>query len=445
MARAGFVCLFLLCISSSGAVRLASGVRGSFDVLVNGGAPWRRIRSGDRFVCVTLDWWPGDKYSSNPGAHYPWANASILNLDLADPTLTAALEALAPVRLRVGGSLADQIYYSNMDGSDNDDPSACTEPVANTSIILGYGPGCLAASRFDDLLELCARTGAELVFGLNGLYGRTPAPDTPALWAGPWDPANAEALLRHVRAFCGDDESAGPLVAVELGNEIDGAAGIAAKLPPATYASDFVVLRTLLKDIWPGNGPMLVGPDSSGFSDSWWYPQFLSNVSALSESGSASATLDAVTWHLYLLGSGNSSAVPDEILNSTVLNSLSTKCQLHHSTLASFAGDGEPPQFWLGEGGGAYGSGQDGSTNTFRSTFWFADSLGTLAAQGHDSFCRQVGWESSHRYVASWNCVTSFLNWWQTLVGGNYALLEPQENGSLWPNPDFYISVCTQD
>jgi heparanase 1 len=274
-----FVAFFMH--SSSGLLDNWKNEHGSLDVLVNGGKAWRKIRSRDRFACVTLDWWPNDKYSSNPGAHYPWVNASILNLDLSESIFTATLEALAPVRLRVGGSLADQIYYSGMDEDEDDDPSSCSEPIANASMTLGYGQGCISASRLDAVLALCTNTQAELILGLNGLYGRTPAPSTPELWTGPWNSTNAGGLLRHVRSLYND--SAGPLVAIELGNEIDGAAGINAKLPPATYATDFVTLRSLINDIWPENGPMLVGPDSSGFSDSWWYPQFLGNLTGMAE------------------------------------------------------------------------------------------------------------------------------------------------------------------
>ena len=35
-------------------------------VMVGVSAPLRVIK-GDRLVCVTIDWWPGDKYSNNPG------------------------------------------------------------------------------------------------------------------------------------------------------------------------------------------------------------------------------------------------------------------------------------------------------------------------------------------------------------------------------------------
>jgi len=79
----------------------------------------------------------------------------------------------------------------------------------------------------------------------------------------------------------------------------------------------------------------------------------------------------------YLLGSGNSSTVPAEAVNATVLNTLAAKCKLHRATISKFAGAGPQkdrssaaPALWLGEGGGAYGSGADGTTNTFLSTFW---------------------------------------------------------------------------
>ena len=136
MVHASIAYLGVFVLSSSDVLGV-DGVRESLDVLVDGGEPWRNIRSGDRFACVTLDWWPNDKYSSNPGAHYPWVNASILNLDLTEPMLTEALEALAPVRLRVGGSLADQIYYSGTGENEDDNPSSCAEPMANASMILG--------------------------------------------------------------------------------------------------------------------------------------------------------------------------------------------------------------------------------------------------------------------------------------------------------------------
>lgn len=45
------------------------------------------------------------------------------------------------------------------------------------------------------------------------------------------------------------------LAGVELGNEIDGAAGINAKLPPAGYANDFATLKGLLSEVFGASPP----------------------------------------------------------------------------------------------------------------------------------------------------------------------------------------------
>ena len=73
-----------------------------------------------------------------------------------------------------------------------------------------------------------------------------------------------------------------------------------------------------------------------------------------------------------------------------------------------------PVQTWMGETGGAYDSGCRGSTNTFMSGFWYLNSLGGFALNGHDMFCRQ------------------------TLTGGNYELINKVTN---IPNPDFYSTL----
>ena len=144
-------------------------------IVVDVDRPARTIRSHDHFTCVTLDWWPNSKVSPNPTSPYPWTNASVLNVDLSHPTLESAVAALGPsVRLRVGGTLADQIFY-DVDGSASGD---CTEPPVNASASDGFGPGCLSMHRWDTVNQFAARAGAELVFGLNVLIGRTPAPNT---------------------------------------------------------------------------------------------------------------------------------------------------------------------------------------------------------------------------------------------------------------------------
>ena len=70
------------------------------------------------------------------------------------------------------------------------------------------------------------------------------------------------------------------------------------------------------------------------------------------------------------------------------------------------------PEIWMGEAGGAYNSGRPGVTDSFTSSFWFLDGFGVLSEAGESTFCRQ------------------------TLVGGNYGLLQNTEEHK--PNPDFF-------
>jgi heparanase len=70
-------------------------------------------------------------------------------------------------------------------------------------------------------------------------------------------------------------------------------------------------------------------------------------------------------------------------------------------------------QLWVGEAAAAWHSGQDGITNAWESSFWWADALGGLAAHNHTTYCRQ------------------------TLLGGDYGLLDRL---TYQPNPDFYVA-----
>lgn len=219
-------------------------------VVVDIEEPRRQIQSKDHFVCVNFDWWPNSKYSKNPGAHYPWVNSSVLNVDFDNPTLISSLQALSPVYLRVGGSLADQITYdfkmdeeekqikseNNINHHHQDEvvqkshfsfegftsrDSLCIEPVANESMTLGYNAGCINGDRYSALHEFCIKSKCKIIFGLNGLYGMKSEPNTTELWSGVWNSSQAELLLNYTKMKGFSSTLAG----VELGNEIDGAAG----------------------------------------------------------------------------------------------------------------------------------------------------------------------------------------------------------------------------
>ncbi|EOD42098.1 hypothetical protein EMIHUDRAFT_194815 [Emiliania huxleyi CCMP1516] len=191
-------------------------------------------RTRDTSTCVSLDWWPAEKcdYGS-----CPWTNSSLLTADLSDPLLGSAIAALAPLHLRVGGSLADQVSFalSREDG--------CPPFAVDVTRRIGFTGGCLRLSRWLEVLSFCERLGCGVLFSVNALRGRTrdecqpaalPAKDARppccSSYSGAWDSSNLLALLRATAA-------AGKR------NELAGDAGIEAHLSAAEYARDLLSLR----------------------------------------------------------------------------------------------------------------------------------------------------------------------------------------------------------
>ena len=72
-------------------------------------------------------------------------------------------------------------------------------------------------------------------------------------------------------------------------------------------------------------------------------------------------------------------------------------------------------EVWMGETGGAWGSGRNEVTNRFISAFWYLDWLGLFSRLGYGGFCRQ------------------------SLIGGNYGLLQIESKNYLL-NPDFFAA-----
>jgi hypothetical protein len=252
---------------------------------------------------------------------------SIINQNLAEPRLRNALRALSNpadnhtgspasaqhargVTLRLGGSLADYITY-NVSGSGR----TCSEvePKINPAVRLGFDGGCLTQQRWDESNVFAADVGAELLFGINALVGRSleecphdpesgpvqchtiaeahdkqhPAPSCCTNWTGSWDPQQATALLRY-------SQSKGfPLKGLEFGNELAGPTGIEAHLQPDVYAEGFERLRSVVDDIWGSSDdrPLMIGPDSS--FNQQWFDDFVHI-----------ADPDVVTTHAYTLGAG---------------------------------------------------------------------------------------------------------------------------------------------
>ena len=393
------------------------------------------------FACVNLDWWPPSK---EDWGRRGWGNLSMLNIDLNHPGLNRAVMAFrGKVRLRLGGSLEDFVYYDvpSQHHPESETSSAETtssvpsqqhqqqqqsycqypdfsEPVISTKIGYKVFSGCLRMSRWDALNEFCIRAGCTIAFGLNGLFGRKPPPPCEPIttnckipsppqcctaWTGAWDSSNAEALVRYTK------QKGYPVSAWELGNELVGKKGIESHIGVDEFIADWKQFVQMMNDIYPRreNRPLLVVPDTTWMTD--WFGAFLHKLNAIDQFG---LQPDVVSHHLYSLGPGVNPDAWRVALNDTVMNAVHALGNQVETVVSKAAPRAE---IWLGEGGGAYNSGSPNVTNAYNSAFWFVDQLGALSSTGHSSYCRQ------------------------TLAGGFYGLLD---SDSLRPNPDYFALLA---
>lgn len=329
----------------------------------------------------------------------------MLTLNLSSPDLKQAVKALSPLTLRLGGSLTDTISYA-MEDSDK-----CSDFEVSNSSILGFtlsGP-CLRRKRWDQLLDFCEEVGCDIVLDINALEGRQ-KPQCPAgtdcfnnrdikccsNFTGSWNSSNFKQLLKYTAKRT----KKSPIFGFEFGNELAGAGGIEAHLTPEEYAKDLRRFALLIREMYPDaqTRPRILAPGST--LDVEWFSQFLEL---------AHEDVDVVTHHMYSLGAGVDPAVSERARSPGHLDQLQDWAAAAASVVQNYN-----TELWVGEAGGAYNSGRHLSTDAFLSGFWYNDNMATLAQRNHKAFCRQ------------------------TLVGGNYGLLDAR---SLEPNPDFYSAL----
>ncbi|XP_062078209.1 heparanase-like protein 3 [Humulus lupulus] len=342
-------------------------------------------RIDDDFICATMDWWPPEKCDYGTCS---WGHASLLNLDLSNKIFLNAIKAFSPLKIRLGGTLQDKVIY---DTEDNKQP--CTQFTKNTSELFGFTNGCLPMSRWDELSTFFKSAGAEIIFGLNALTGRTIQHDGSA--AGAWDSSNAESFIRYTA------KKNYSIYGWELGNELCGS-GVGTRVAAAQYASDTIALKNIVQNVYQGSDskPLTVAP--GGFFDANWFKEFFNKTSK---------SLDVVTHHIYNLGPGVDTHLIDKILNPSYLDGEANTFKSLHDTLKS---SGSSAVSWVGEAGGAYNSGRNLVTNAFVFSFWYLDQLGMSAAHDTKTYCRQ------------------------SLIGGNYGLLD---TNNFVPNPDYYSAL----
>ena len=234
-------------------------------------------------------------------------------------------------------------------------------------------------------MDFAHHTDTSVVFSLAALWGgRTNGTQ--------WKADNARELLDHIKA----ENRMNLFYGFELGNEIYGQHGHAAQIPADIAAADFKALRELLSEY--NTNWKVFGTDTA--MDIAWTKDFFSHGANL---------VDVFTWHEYPLGSGGSPEVDGKVMDPDLTKTIIHRIGTYNRKHALPNGI----QVWMGETGGAWGSGRNEVTNRFMSAFWYLDWLGTFARLGYGGFCRQ------------------------SLIGGNYGLLQIENNEYLL-NPDYF-------
>lgn len=363
--------LFCLCCAEEVKLR----VRGATSI----------AKTDENFICATLDWWPDTKCNYN---QCPWGKAGILNLDLKNKILANAIKAFSPLRIRIGGSLQDQVVYDVGTSSPK-----CPHFKRRDDELFGFSKGCLPMDRWDLINKFFNETGAKITFGLNALVGRRKAGGGDSLMVGEWNPKNAHDLIRYTASKGYKIDS------YELGNELCGS-GVAARIEAGQYGRDIVVLKKLVQELYPdpATRPKVLGP--AGFYDKQWFDTFLET--------SGPNVVDGLTHHIYNLGAGVDPNLINKVQDPSFLDQIA---ETYRDISGSIKQHGPWSRAWVGEAGGAYNSGGKYVSHSFVDGFWYLDQLGMTSTFNHKVFCRQ------------------------SLIGGNYGLLNTT---TFIPNPDYY-------
>lgn len=376
-----FLWMVLLMLSLTFVSVSSVAVQGT--VYIDAGSSIAKIDNNS--ICATVDWWPPEKCDYG---NCPWGHASLLNLDLNNTILLNAVRAFLPMKIRLGGTLEDKVTYETEESR-----LPCPQFSRNASAMFGFTPGCLPLRRWDELNSFFLKSGAEVIFGLNALTGRTIRADGSAV--GAWDSRNAESFIQY------SSKKGYPISGWELGNELCGS-GVGTRVAADQYANDTIALWNIVESAYKGTGyrPLVISP--GGFFDEAWFKEFLTKTGN---------SVDVTTHHIYNLGPGVDPHVIDNILNpSSLNNTVST----FHKLQSIIKSSPTTTVAWVGEAGGAYNSGRDHVSNAFVYSFWYLDQLGMSSVYDTKTYCRQ------------------------SLIGGYYSLLDTT---TFVPNPDFYSAL----
>jgi hypothetical protein len=309
-------------------------------------------------------------------------------LDLSNARLRKLASALGPAYLRTSGTSANSVYFQN------DDKPALDQPPA------GYG-SVLTRAQWKGVIDFARAADAKLLmsFTINTAV-RDPS--------GLWTPLQAQPLVDYTHRIGGD------IYAAELFNEpnLPSYGGAPKGYDGAWFARDQVAFRAFAAKALPKM--KVVGPGDVVMNN-MPLPGNMTGASMMT--GHPTPRFDIVSYHFYPAVSPRcapaSSPVgtsPDKALTEEWLGR-TDKSLLDHKALRDRYAPGAP--IWNTETAGAACSGAPWSA-TFIDSFRYVDQLGRLAKMGASAVFHQ------------------------TLVGGNYGLLDPE---TFAPRPNYWAAL----
>ena len=334
----------------------------------------------ERFLSFALDtallvgsyWWNESGETEGGRGRNKIAPLDILQSDFIEKT-----SALVPAYFRIGGSEADAMFYAIKKKNERFDSQ-------------------LTKNKIHDLKKFIDQTKLDLFFTLNA---------GPRHWKNnKYDSNNVKLLIDYFKSI--------DLPAVyEFGNEVLAywaIFGIHQQISEDNYAKAFrkvknendIKLSGAASAFWP----LLGEPMGFIFGE-------VKNIIKKLQSN-----MDIITWHYYPVQSSRCPvairpANSGRFYDAKTFDAIIPFAKEMHEYREKYAAKS---QLWMGETGSAQCGGMKELSDTFKSSLWWADELGTLALHKHDIVIRQ------------------------SIVGGDYALLD---FNTLKPRPDYWLSL----
>lgn len=276
-----------------------------------------------------------------------------------DDSVAALAAELSPAIVRVGGTQSDFNWYYL--GSEHCDSLPDIGPPHK-----GNRSRCVTANELDDVANWATKAKAKLTLGLSIGYPKGKVAESGGSLV-PWDPSNAYSVLDYFKS------KGLPLQFVEVGNEVN------EQSVKKDASFQISAAKTMAKHLSQDGKVQLLGPDTHSPTLRATEEFFKYAEDYISQT-CAEKTVAAYTYHSYI---DRFDVLTVEGLDeqhkesSRFVDAVKRLCPSNPRVIAGEIG--------LHNGGGAAGT-----TDTFKSTFWYLDALGATATMLHESFFRQT-------------------------------------------------------